>query len=164
MFIENCAASDVATGFHKNPGNNAMLIQITDPASWRVTPKRSFKEVHHFEFLDLEDKDYAIEESMKVSDEQAQELVRLLQHAKDNGMNVIVHCFAGVCRSGAVTEVGVMMGFEDTGKWRSPNLRVKHKMMKALGWTYDDNEEHRYKPDQQGYFQRLDPRGEMGDT
>jgi len=63
-----------------------------------------------------------------------------LQHAKDNRMNVVVHCFAGICRSGAVCEVGVMMGFEDTGRFRSPNLLVKHRMMRALGWTYDEDE------------------------
>jgi hypothetical protein len=39
-----------------------------------------------------------------------------------------------------VCEVGVMMGFQDTEKFRSPNMRVKHKMMKVLGWTYDPNE------------------------
>ena len=163
MFIQNCAASDVATGFHEKPGDNAMLIQITDPESWRATPKHAFKEVYHFEFLDLEDKDYADDIAMKISDEQAAELVKLLQRAKDNDMNVIVHCFAGVCRSGAVCEVGVMMGFEDTGRWRSPNLRVKHKMMKVLGWTYDEGEQHRYKPDQEAYFNDIDPRGEIGD-
>jgi predicted protein tyrosine phosphatase len=81
-----------------------------------------------------------MEEDWKVSDAQAIELVRLLQHAKDNDMNVIVHCTAGICRSGAVTEVGVMMGFEDTHAVRQPNLMVKHKMMKVLGWTYDANE------------------------
>ena len=57
-------------------------------------------------------------------------------------MNVIVHCVAGVCRSGAVCEIGVMMGFDDTEVFRSPNLLVKHKMMKVLGWTYDENEPH----------------------
>ena len=55
-------------------------------------------------------------------------------------MNVVVHCYAGICRSGAVCEVGVMMGFNDTERFRSPNLLVKHRMMKALGWTYDENE------------------------
>jgi hypothetical protein len=77
---------------------------------------------------------------MRCSHEQAAELVRLLQHALANRMNVIVHCHAGVCRSGAVCEVGVMMGFDDTEVFRSPNLLVKHRMMKALGWTYDENE------------------------
>jgi hypothetical protein len=55
---------------------------------------------------------------------------------------VIVHCVAGVCRSGAVCEVGVIMGFDDTEVFRSPNLLVKHKMMKVLGWLYDEQELH----------------------
>jgi hypothetical protein len=62
-------------------------------------------------------------------------------------MNVVVHCFAGICRSGAVAEVGVMMGFDDVGRTRIPNLLVKHRMMRALGWTYDDAE----KPDPEAW-------------
>ena len=56
-------------------------------------------------------------------------------------MNVIVHCTAGICRSGAVTEIGVQMGFDDVGRYRQPNLLVKHKMSKVLGWVYDPEEE-----------------------
>jgi len=48
-------------------------------------------------------------------------------------MNVVVHCHMGVCRSGAVAEVGVMMGFRDTEKFRIPNLMVKKKLMEQLG-------------------------------
>ena len=51
-------------------------------------------------------------------------------------MNVVVHCHAGVCRSGAVAEVGIAMGFQDTGVFRAPNLMVKHKLLNALGMTY----------------------------
>jgi hypothetical protein len=142
MWIQNCAADDIPKGFHVAVGENSMLIQIADPASWFPTPKHQFKEVHRFEFLDVEEKDEVLEEVMKCSQEQANELVRLLQHAKNNHMDVIVHCFAGICRSGAVCEVGVMMGFLDTERFRAPNLLVKHRMMKALGWTYDENEEH----------------------
>ena len=140
MWIQNCAAADIPTGFHVAVGENSMLIQISDPGSWFPTPKHQFKEVHRFEFLDVEEKDEVLEEAMKCSQEQATELVRLLQHAKDHRMDVIVHCFAGICRSGAVCEVGVMMGFQDTERFRSPNLLVKHRMMKALGWTYDPDE------------------------
>ena len=139
-WIENVAADDIPKRFHHEPGENSMLISITDPASWRPTPAHKFKEIHNFEFLDVEEKDEVLEEAMKCSHEDAAKLVALLQHALDNRMNVVVHCFAGVCRSGAVCEVGVMMGFKDTGRFRSPNLLVKHRMMKVLGWTYDSDE------------------------
>jgi rhodanese-related sulfurtransferase len=141
-WIENVAAADIPTGFHHDAGPNSMLISIVDPASWRPEAKHEFKERHNFEFLDVEETDEVLEESMKCSHKQAAELVRLLQHALENHMNVVVHCFAGICRSGAVCEVGVMMGFNDTERFRSPNLLVKHRMMKHLGWTYDEREPH----------------------
>ena len=141
-WIQNVALSDIKRGLHIEPGPNAMLIQIVDPPGDFPTPKYSFKEVHQFQFLDIEEKDECLDEAMRCSHEQAAELVRLLQHALDNHMNVIVHCVAGVCRSGAVCEVGVMIGFGDTEVFRSPNLLVKHRMMKHLGWTYDENEPH----------------------
>jgi predicted protein tyrosine phosphatase len=138
-WIQNVAYADIAKKHHVAVGENSMLIQIVDPAMEFPKPAHNFKEVHQFEFLDLETYDKWGEE-FKVTDAQAAELVRLLQHALDNRMDVIVHCVAGVCRSGAVCEVGVMMGFQDTEAYRSPNLMVKHKMMRVLGWTYDEQE------------------------
>lgn len=135
-WIQNVALSDVAKGFHIDAGGNSMLIQIVDPDMEFPTPRYEFKETHQFKFLDLEQTDDFGDE-FKVTDAQAQQLVDLLQRALDNRMNVVVHCVAGVCRSGAVCEVGVMMGFRDTEVHRSPNLLVKHKMMKVLGWTYE---------------------------
>jgi predicted protein tyrosine phosphatase len=117
-----------------------MLIQIMDPCpTWWPTPAHEFQEVHRFEFMDVERDDKWPDEA-KITAAQAEEIVRLLKHALDNRMNVVVHCMAGLCRSGAVAEVGVMMGFEDTERFRSPNLMVKHSLMKALGWTYDADE------------------------
>jgi len=141
MWIQNVSFADIPKGHHVAVGVNSMLIQIVDPAMEFPVPKHQFKEVHQFEFLDLE-RDDKFGEEFKITDAQAEELVRLLQHALDNHMDVVVHCVAGVCRSGAVCEIGVMMGFNDTEVFRSPNLLVKHKMMKALGWTYDENEPH----------------------
>ena len=135
-WIQNVSLSDVQKGFHFEPGFNSMLIQIVDPAMEFPTPTHQFREVHQFEFLDLE-RDDPWGEEFKITQDQANELVRLLQHALDNKMNVVVHCFAGICRSGAVVEVGTMMGFTATDRYRQPNLRVKHKMMKVLGWTYE---------------------------
>ena len=140
-WIENVALADIPKGHHHAAGENSMLIQIVDPGMEFPKPRHQFKETHQFEFLDLEKNDPHGEE-FKITDAQAAELVQLLQHAMNKRMNVIVHCVAGVCRSGAVCEVGVMMGFDDTEAFRSPNLLVKHKMMKYLGWAYDENEPH----------------------
>ena len=140
-WIQNVSMSDVRQGFHFDAGINSMLIQIVDPATEFPAPARQFRETHQFEFLDAERDDNFPDEA-KITDDRAQQLVNLLQHALDRNMNVVVHCHAGVCRSGAVAEVGVMMGFDDTNSFRSPNLLVKHKMMQCLGWTYDENEPH----------------------
>lgn len=136
-FIENVSKSDVTLGHHYDTGPNAMLIRIQDPATSFATPRREFKETYEFEFLDAEDAD-GFEEDAKISDAQAAQLVALLQRAIDKHMNVVVHCHAGICRSGAVVEVATMLGFTPTDKYRQPNLRVKHKMMKVLGLTYDN--------------------------
>ena len=141
MWIQNVSMSDIKQGFHIDPGFNSMLIQIVDPAYEFPVPKYQFRETHQFEFLDAE-RDDKFPDEAKITDEQAKHLTDLLLKAYGQRMNVIVHCHAGVCRSGAVAELGVMLGFRDTESFRSPNLLVKHKMMKALGWTYDENEKH----------------------
>jgi predicted protein tyrosine phosphatase len=135
-FVENVSKADATNGHHMDAGPNAMLIRIQDPATSFATPKYPFKEVYEFEFLDAEDED-GFPDDAKISDEQAAEIIRLLQRALDNSMNVVVHCHAGICRSGAVVEVATMMGFAECDRTRIPNLRVKHKLMKVLGWTYD---------------------------
>lgn len=149
-WIQNVALTDIPKGHHVAVGENSMLIQIVDPGMEFPKPRHQFKEVHKFEFLDIEedgmtnngDGTWTDMSEFAVTDEQAAELVRLLKFALENRMDVVVHCHAGVCRSGAVAEVGVMLGFRDAEAFRSPNLLVKHKMMKCLGWTYDENEPH----------------------
>ena len=140
-FIENVSKSDVFNGHHFDAGPNAMLIRIQDPATEFGKIKYPFKEVYEFEFLDAEDAD-GFEDECKIQDEQAEAIVRLLQRAQENAMNVVVHCHAGICRSGAVVEVATIMGFTPSDRFRQPNLRVKHKMMKVLGLTYDSDEKH----------------------
>ena len=140
-FIQNCAATDISSGmFYKDPGANSMLISIADPGGWRPTAKHTFAEQYNFEFLDIEKTDTMFDDECRVSMVQAGDLVTLLRSALARDMNVIVHCTMGVCRSGAVTEIGVQMGFTDTKRYRQPNLLVKHSMMSILGWAYDDNE------------------------
>lgn len=140
-FIQNVGFSNVEDGSHLDAGEYSMLIQISDYKTnlCYVTPAfpkpyHKFKEIHRFKFLDISEGDplLANNEWLGCSDSQALELVKLLKHALHEKMNVIVHCFAGVCRSGAVCDVGVQMGFLDKGGVRHPNPRVKKKMNKYL--------------------------------
>ena len=68
-----------------------------------------------------------------ITNEDAKGIAAALQEAWNEGMNVVVHCHMGVSRSGAVAEVGTIMGFRDVGKFRVPNLMVKKKLMEQLG-------------------------------
>lgn len=138
-YIQNVSIVAIKSGNHIFAGNNAMLIQIIDPAYTVPEPQQKFAERHVLEFLDLPEDDCANDglSEFKCTQDQADMLVVLLEKALSNNMTVIVHCHAGICRSGAVSEVGVMMGFEDTGTFRQPNTLVKKLMMRKLGWTYD---------------------------
>lgn len=135
--IENVGIKEIIAGHHFDCGDNAMLIQIMDTGTFSFPkPKHNFKEFHRFEFMDIGDDAGDMQEA-GCSEYQAVQLVNLLKHALANDMNVVVHCHAGICRSGAVVEVATMMGFEDTERRRIPNTRVKRLMMKELGLTYD---------------------------
>lgn len=139
-WIENCSLADVESGHHYDPGLNAVLIQIVDPDMEHPTPKYQFREVHKFKFLDIEDGDSGCEVA-GMTQADAHHMAKVLKTALENRSNIIVHCHVGVCRSGAVAEVGTMIGFSDTGKYRQPNLRVKRLLRLALGigWGWENN-------------------------
>ena len=136
-WIQNVSMKDIIFGYHTPAGRNSMLIQIVDPDSDFPKPRDDFKEIHQFKFFDLEEDDTDISPNLKITPKQAKQIIKLLKHALVNDMHVIVHCHAGLCRSGAVAEVGIMMGFDDTGKVRLPNKMVKKMLIKELGWGYD---------------------------
>jgi predicted protein tyrosine phosphatase len=150
-FIENCAITDIADGLHHDCGSNSMLIQISDPDSFIPIPKNKFKEIHKFKFLDIDDYDESINQDYFIQEWQAKELVKLLQHALNNDMNVVVHCFAGICRSGAVVEIGKILGFTPVEKFRSPNTRVMRLMMNELGLDYEVKP-HNWRDDYRNYL------------
>ncbi|MDE2430112.1 MAG: hypothetical protein KGM99_15420, partial [Burkholderiales bacterium] len=100
-------------------------------------PKFAFKEVHQFCFLDEEN-----DSPTSITKEQAAALATLLKRAAIARMHVVVHCFAGICRSGAVAEVASMVGFTPTERsdtTRIPNVRVKTFLMREFGFTYDSD-------------------------
>ena len=133
-WIENISLDDVRKGYHYDPGFNSMLIQIVDPGTEFPTPKYQFRKVYQFYFLDVEDNepDGCLYDAA-ITNADARGIAEALREALAEEMNLVVHCHMGVARSGAVAEVGVMIGFRDTEKFRIPNLMVKHKLMHYLG-------------------------------
>lgn len=132
-WIENISLDDVRKGYHYDPGFNSMLIQIVDPGTEFPKPKYQFRRVRQFYFLDVEDNepDGCLYDAA-ITNEDAKGIAEALREAWNEHMNVVVHCHMGVSRSGAVAEVGTMLGFRDTEKFRVPNLMVKHKLMHYL--------------------------------
>jgi len=138
MEIENVSYDSVANGTHKNHGNDTILIRILDndnnnPAS----PKYDFCEIREFYFMDVDEDTHIADNSFRFNTEMAKEMVCILKKAKKENKNIVVHCTLGMCRSGAVTEIGTMLGFYPVHNSRIPNSHVKKLMMRELGWTYD---------------------------
>lgn len=135
-WIQNVAAVDIARGDHKHDLGHTVLIRIFDPASaYRPDPEKQFNAVYEFEFLDIEDSEH----EFAITQEQADHLAGILRDSLAKEMNVVVHCYAGVCRSGAVCEVGVMIGYDDLKGYRQPNVLVKSRLMKSLGLNIDES-------------------------
>ncbi len=132
-WITNVSRRDVETGNHPLTGGG-VLIRIGDKGLRFTEVARSddFGVVCKLSFDDI---DYG---PNSISSEQSTIIASLLDLAKKNGHNVIVHCTAGICRSGAVVEAAVAYGFDDIHKrYRQPNVRVKKGVMYALGLGYE---------------------------
>ena len=125
-WIQNVAASQIEVGLHKFEEGNTVLIQIMDPGQPFPSPCEEFVEVHQFSFHDVETEDS--EEYTSITQEQADKIFAILEQTLEKGQNVVVHCYAGIYRSGAVVEVGTGLGFEDTGTYRCPNRLVLAKL------------------------------------
>jgi predicted protein tyrosine phosphatase len=134
-YIQNVSLDDIRKGHHIAVREGATLIQIVDPdMHFPIAHNQNFQNIYEFKFLDVEDD---VHYTDAPTQEDADKLVEILQWALTNDRDTVVHCHAGICRSGAVCEVGVMLGFTDSGSFRIPNLLLKQRMMKTLGWAYD---------------------------
>ena len=136
-FIQNVSMSDIKFGHHLYEPDQTILIQIVDPGVEFPDPKFKFPAgIFQFEFLDAED-DSKFDEDFLFSESDAKSIANILRLALCGDVNVVVHCHAGLCRSGAVAEIGIMLGFKPTIRTRIPNLRVKRMLMKEFGWGYE---------------------------
>lgn len=130
MWITNTSRRNIETGNHAFQPDNTILISIRDICTEPVEISEEFMNVYDFEFQDSDDAELGIQEA------QAREMATILQACADLETNVVVNCVAGIYRSGAVVEVGTMIGFRDLGAHRIPNVRVKTMLMQALGLGY----------------------------
>lgn len=131
MFIQNVSMADVVKGKHHYVPGKTALIQIQDYGSFQFAkPAKKFIDVLQHKFDDHDDP----ERKTNITQEQAKSIADFLTNAYNNDINVIVHCHAGICRSGAVAEVGIVMGFENRSTHRIPNVLVARKLFKELGF------------------------------
>lgn len=132
MFIQNVSYDAIKKGLHFNAGPNSMLIQIVDPDMDFPEPLHEFKKVRKYKFLDSE----ILECNQSPKIQHAKMIADDLLEAYNNKMHVVVHCVAGLCRSGAVAEAGIRMGFEDAEAIRHPNRLLLSMMLEQLGLNY----------------------------
>lgn len=129
-WIENVSIFSAKNGLHYFEEYKTILIQIQESTTVEFVDclyADKFVAVHQFDFDDSETGDERC-----ISEEQAACIADILLDAFDKKLNVVVHCHAGICRSGAVAEVGEMIGFQYAGNYKSPNLLVKKLILKYI--------------------------------
>jgi rhodanese-related sulfurtransferase len=130
-FITNVSMKDVIYGTHKNAGDNSLLISIRDVGVEAPVPMYKFKEIRRYVFSDATKENHNPEWDKLITPQEAASLVEDLVYALENRMNVVVHCYAGICRSGAVATIGGDLGFDFYDNGALPN-----PMVSSLMWQY----------------------------
>ena len=133
-FIENISKQDCELGLHFDPTQaKTVCIQISDYEDDFCTPKykEAFKAIYQFKFDDTED----VFDLNCITALQAKQIAAILHECLEQGVNVVVHCHAGICRSGAVVACAEAIGFDECERFKLPNALVKRKIMQELGYS-----------------------------
>lgn len=105
--------------------NYPIAIRIADSFDQLAPVNNPTQQSYAFAFLDVDEC-----ESDSISEADAGLIVHTLLRAKANNEDVVVHCEAGISRSGAVAQFAIdVLGFEDEiapavdgeSPWRVPN-------------------------------------------
>lgn len=115
------------------PDDNTVVISITEPK--RKARLSGFKDMLRLEFQDYDSSRKHPEDAVLFTPTLAARIVRFARKHRDNNSNILVHCAAGISRSGAVAEalLEAFPEYEDKGWPRFPNGMVKSMMKRALG-------------------------------
>ena len=120
---------------------NKILISITDVGySAKIKNDSEWAAIYRFQFEDVEEEEiysiYKKEDILPdwaqiISEIQAEEIAKILSFSMGKN-NIIVHCSAGVSRSGAITEAGLLLGFKlyEFSNLRTINKTVYNKIIK----------------------------------
>jgi predicted protein tyrosine phosphatase len=132
-FIQNVSMSAVSKGLHYYVPHKTALIQIQDyyGVMHFAKPVYPFVKVLRLRF---DDEDVPNLES-NITQQQAKAIGDFLKECLEAEINVVVHCNAGLYRSGAVAECGVILGFQDGKAIRIPNTLVKKLILEELGMS-----------------------------
>lgn len=113
------------------PDGNTVCVSISEPG--RKVKLPAFVDLirEHFQDYDSQHPEGAV----LFTATHAARIARFARKHRDAGRNILVHCAAGVSRSGAVAEalLEAFPEYEDKGWPRHPNGRVKAAMKRALG-------------------------------
>ncbi len=147
MFIVNVGEQWINEGMHPIPNNDSILIQITSPFSKHVSSPfmHDFNQIYRFKFDDISEHHIEIIKNLKddkilkeikiIDDKQALSIAEALIYAKNNNLNVIINCQAGISRSAAIAEIACeLLGFED--KKEESCLRHSNNLVKKMVGHY----------------------------
>jgi predicted protein tyrosine phosphatase len=139
-WIINVSMNAITNGTFPDTDGGILIQIVSTVARFPEVPenrKHEFSEIYQYRFEDIEEDEKIVDLEFGIQQWQAAEIVEILQRVLAADKNVVVHCHAGICRSGAVVEVAEMLGFKTLNAYRQPNCMVKKALMNALGWTYE---------------------------
>lgn len=122
-----------------------VIVSITEPGRKAKLPK-GWHDVLRLGFQDYDPQRKCPDSAVLFTPTMAARLARFAR--KHRGCNILVHCAAGISRSGAVVEalLEAFPEYEDRGWPRFPNTHVKVLLKRALGLVPIGYDEPRHQP------------------
>jgi len=120
------------------PGPDTVCVSITEPKSDRcygleANISQGYTGILRLQFEDYDSLRLHPPDAVLFTETQAKMVTDFV--TRHRGENILVHCSAGISRSGAIVDA-ILQAFpeyEDRGKTRFPNGHVRSLMKKALG-------------------------------
>lgn len=115
-----------------NP-SDMVCISITNPG--RIASLPDFKDLMRVQFHDYDGESEYPSDAVLFGVHESIRIASFAKWHRHYQCNILVHCAAGVSRSGAIVEalLEAFPEYEDAGWIRHPNGRVKSLMKRALG-------------------------------